>query len=354
MADGFRKGRRVVVFVVTVPISDCIGRNGVALVSSVARTVAVHMEVEMKVETSRLVSLQTLCARLRVLLSLFEHEGALGGRCSWSGVANLLLPAACVTRVETNAAAADLYDAGLYCEPAAGYDERQSRILDDYMSALARYHFVWNAYETVRNDSDAGRMMKTKNAADRETLAAKVPGAHLELLDRVCRPSRSLTQGSPEVQEWLKTKGVETHGLGKAGRLATGFRNYLFHGDEAPPAPDDWDDQFRTALDGDEAITLHSYRLTSFTRLTLHLMQALAHAELRRGYGMEVTDIPFLSRWVDAEFELPCAFVLNLASCWPEERGLALSSKAVTELAAGCDVPAKSVDLVVEIAEEAG
>ena len=111
----------------------------------------------MRVEVTRLVSLQGLCARLRLLLGVFEQEGALGGKCGWSGVANSLLPAACVTRVDTDASAADLYDAGLYCEPSAHYDEQQSLILDDYMSALARYHFVWNAYATVREDSESGQ-----------------------------------------------------------------------------------------------------------------------------------------------------------------------------------------------------
>ena len=209
----------------------------------------------MKVDKTRLVSLQSLCVRLRLLLSLFEHEGALGGRCGWSGVANLLLPAACVTRLEADASAADLYDARLYCEPSADYDERQSRMLDDYMSALARYHFVWNAYATVRDDSDAGRLMKTKNPADRSSLDGRVPQAHVELLDQVSGPCRSLTQGSREIQERLKTNQVETVGLGRAGRLATGFRNYLVHGDEAPPERDDWDDQFRAALDGEETIS---------------------------------------------------------------------------------------------------
>ena len=308
----------------------------------------------MKVDKTKLVSLQSLCARLRILLDLFEHEGALSGPCGWSAVANLLFPAACVTRVQTDASAADLYEAGLYCEPAADYDERQSRVLDDYMSALVRYHFVWNAYATIRDDSSAGELMKTKNPADRKSLAGRVPQAHLVLLDRVSGPCRSLTQGSREIQGWLSTKQVETVGLGKAGRLATGFRNYLFHGDEAAPMPDDWDDQFRSALDGEEAISLHSYRLIAFSRLTLHLAQALMHAELRDSYTTEKRDVPFLSRGLDDEFELPCSFVLNLASCWPEARGVALSSSAIAELAIDCDVPAESLDSVIKIAEKSG
>ena len=306
----------------------------------------------MRVEVTRLVSLQALCARLRLLLSLFEHEGSLGGKCRWNGVGNLLFPAACVTRVDTDASAADLYNAGLYCEPSAHYDEQQSLIFDDYMSGLARYHFVWNAYAMARKDSESGRLMMTKNAADREVVATRVPQAHLDVLDRVRGACWSFTQGNGTIQKWLKKKEVETHGIGKAGRLANGFRNYLFHGDEAPPEPDDWDDRFGTMLDGKESVSLHSYRLVSFTRLTLHLIQILMHAELRPGQLIEASDVPFLSRGLDAEFDVPCRLVLNLATCWPEERGLALSSEAIAELAAGCDVSPETLDLVNLVAEE--
>ncbi len=77
------------------------------------------------------------------------------------------------------------------------------------------------------------------------------------------------------------------------------------------------------------------------------------HAELRPGYVLEAGDVPFLSRGLDGEFDLPCGFVLNLATCWPEERGIALSS-SIAALAVGCDVPVESLDLVTAIAEERG
>ena len=61
---------------------------------------------------TKLISLQTLCARLRPLRDLFEHEGPWAEICCWPGVANWLLYAACASRVETDALAADFYDAG--------------------------------------------------------------------------------------------------------------------------------------------------------------------------------------------------------------------------------------------------
>ena len=147
----------------------------------------------------------------------------------------------------------------------------------------------------------------------------------------------------------MRGKHTEGTGIGKAGRLATAFRNYVFHGDEQPPEPDDWDGQFQRGLDGTGTVSLQSYRLVSFTRLTLHLIQALLHAELGRGSVVEAIDVPFLSRpWSDAEFELPCAFVLNVSSCWPEGRSPALSPEAIRYMAVGCDVPNVALELVLE------
>lgn len=303
--------------------------------------------LSMEREVIRMVSLQTLCARLRLLLDTFEHEGALGGKCKWSGVANLLFPAACIGRVQTDASTADLYDAGLYCGQAADFDQQQSEILDDYLSALVRFRFVWNAYETVRDNSQAGRLMKSRNPANRETLASRVPRAHLEIIDRVYGSCRSITQDVHKIWEWMGRKPAESVGLGKAGLLVKGFRDYLFHGHEEPPSPYDQDDQFRMALDGEEAISLHSYRLIAFTRLTLHLMQALVHAELRPSYEIETADVPFLSKELEAEFLLPCNFLLILATHWPEGRGSALSPKEIVELAADCHVGTESMGWIL-------
>lgn len=304
----------------------------------------------MEVEADRLISLETLCARMRLLLDLFGHEGALQGEAWWLRAANLLFPAACVTRVETDASVADLYDSGAYCSPSAAYDERQSRMLDDYMSSLARYHFVWNAYEMARSESAAGALMTSKYAGGRRTLAERVPPAQLGLLDRIYAASLSLAEESRKIRHRLEGKQVEQLGVGKAGRLAGAFRNHVFHGDEEPPVPDDRDDRFQRALDGAEVVSLQSYRMVSFTRLTLQLVQVLTHGELRPGVDIEMGHVPFLSRNSDCEFDVPCGFVLSLANCWPEERSLVLSPGAIEELAKGCGVSREVVELVKEVA----
>ena len=308
----------------------------------------------MKVDVNRLVSLQCLCARLHFLLRLFEQEGGLSGRPCWIGVANLLYPATCVTRVDTDASAADLYDSGSWCRPPRVYDDAQSRIFDDYVSALARYYFVWNAYELARKESMHGRLLTKTYTEGRELFAAKLPPTHLDVVDRVRDTCETLAQEDPKTQERLKGKQNEVLGIVKAGRLANDFRNYLFHGDEEHPTPDDFNDQLRMKRDAEESISLHSYRLVYFTRLTLHLIQALMHAEPGAQCAIEATDLPFLSRSVSVDFFLPFGFAVNLATCWPEERGLALSAKTVAEFAVGCNVPPESLKLIKEAAHNLG
>ena len=288
----------------------------------------------MEVEQDRPVPLGTLCARMRLLLDLFGHEGALRGAW-WSGVANLLLPPACVSGIETNASAADLYNGWAYCSAAADYDDGQSILLNDYMSVLARFYFVWSAYEAVRRQSDAGRLLTSKDVGGRTILAGRVPPAQLELLNRVYRMSLASAQENKTILKSLK-KRDEGLVVGKAGLIAAEFRNYTFHGNEALPTPDDWNGQFRARLAGDDVVSLQAYRMVCFTRLTFHLIQTLTHAELRRGYEVEIGYVPFLP-WRDCEFGVPSGFVLNLATCWPEERPLRLSSRALKHLAAGCD-----------------
>ena len=264
----------------------------------------------------------------------------------------MLYPAACLSRVETDASVADLYGAWAYCSPAAAYDERQSVMLDDYMSALARYHFVWNAYEWARGRSAPGRLMTGKNAGHRKTLASLVPATQLELVNRICSACLPLARDSKAIRKRLNNMEGEKLGVGKAAVLTGTFRNYVFHGLEEPPEPDDWDVRFRKALDGAKAVSLKSYRMMSLTRLTLHLVQTLMHADLRRGHKIEVTDLPFLRAGPDYEFELPCDLALNLTSFWPKDRSLRLSQGAIRHLAKGSDVSGTVLELLMKLAAE--
>ena len=289
---------------------------------------------------------------MRFLVDLFETEGALRGEW-WSAVSNLLLPAACLSGVETNASAADLYDAWMYCSPAADYDDRQSKLLNDYVSQLARFHFVWSAYKAVRSKSESGHLLTSKNVADRNTLAGRVPPVQLALLEQICRVSLSLSQGNDRILASLK-KGDETSAIGNAGLIVAGFRNYLFHGHEAPPNPEDPSEQFLARLAGDEIDSFLAYRMAYFTRLTFHLIQILTHAELHRGHEVEINHIPFISRGTDWEFQVPSRFALNLSICWPEESSLRLSRQAMKHLAQGCEVSEEILELLLETVDIAG
>ena len=307
----------------------------------------------MHVQSDSLVSLETLCARMRFLLDHFGRSGAIEGEPWWPGTANLLYPAACLSGLETDASVADLYGAWAYCAPAAAYDERQSLMLDDYMSALARYHFVWNAYEWARGRCAAGRLMTGKNASQRKTLASMVLATQLELVDRIYIACLPLAQENKTIRNRLNNIKGEELGVGKAAVLAGTFRNYLFHGHEEPPEPDDWDVRFQKAPDGAGAVSLKSYRMVSLTRLTLHLVQTLMHAELRPRHEIEVCDLPFLRAGPDYEFELPCDLALNLTSFWPEDRSLRLSESAIRYLAKGSNLSGDVLDLLMEVAREA-
>lgn len=262
-------------------------------------------------------------------------------------MSNLLLPAACLSSVTTNAAAADLYDAGMYCTGPADYDEVQSQLLNDYISQLARYHFVWSAYETVRGRSGAGRLLTSRTVDDRRALAGRVPSAQLEMLDQVFRMSSSLTQGNDKILESLKNKN-ETLVVGWAGLIAAGFRNYIFHGHEVPPRPEGPSVQSRAKLAGEEAVSVEAHRLAWFTRLTFQLIQILTHAELRPGHTVQFDNVPFLPS-LDRDLEVPSRFVLNLANSWPETESQSPSGRALEHLAMDCGVPEKLLDLLISL-----
>ena len=320
--------------------------------------------VSVEVEEDRPVALGTLCARMQFLLHLLGREGALQGEW-WQGVSNLLLPAASLSRVETNATLADLFGGSEYCSSAADFLGFHSRLLDDYMSALVRFHFVWTAFETIRGECDAGCLFTSTDIGGRTTLARCVSPVQIRLLQRVYEACLPLAQGNKKILDRLNNRH-ESLVIGRAGHLATGFRNYIFHGDEVPPTPEDQDDWDEAAMEGDESVSSQAYRMECFTRLTLHLLQILTFVEIRRGQEVEVEnllspsvsrlasseimveDLPFLPFDRDCEFRVPSDFVLNLATCWPEDSRLSLSQRAIKRLATGCDISRKVLALVIE------
>ena len=209
-----------------------------------------------------------------------------------------------MSRVDTDASTADLYDAALYCSSASDYDDKQSELLDDYMLELVRFHFVWNAYETVRSISEVGCKMTTKIPEDRLSLFGAVPIAHKELLTWVYKACLPLAEVKPIICRRLKN-GNEDSVLGKAGLLMAGFRDYVFHGEEPPPEPDDLEETFNGMLDGARSLSVQAYRMLSFTQLTLQVIQVLIHADLREDASIPVNDVPFLSSFHDYEFDIP-------------------------------------------------
>ena len=305
---------------------------------------------------------------MQFFLALLGREGVLQGE--WSdGVSNLLLPAACLSRVETDATLADLFGGAEYCSSAADYYGFHSGLLDDYMSALARFHFVWTAFETIRDECDAGRLLTSREVGSRRTLARCVPPAQLQLLQRIYEACLPLAEGNEAILDLLN-KRHEPLVIGRAGLLAYGFRNHIFHGNEGPPTPEDQDDWGEAAMEGDKFVSSKAHKMESFTRLTFHLIVILTHAEIRRIQEVEVAsqlfpsnskfatsevmvgDLPFLPFDSDCEFEMSSHFALNLATCWPEASGLSLSRGAIKRLATGCDVSREVLASAIEALSE--
>ena len=300
----------------------------------------------MEIQIAHRVSLATVSARMRLLLELFQGHDVLRGDSSvWYSVANSLFPPASVSRVVTDASAADLYKAWSYCSSASAYDNRQSDLLDDYMLELVRFHFVWNAYELIRRRSQSGRQMTTKSNKARLELLNAVPPAHVDLVTSVYQISLSLATDNTAIRRRL-LKGSEVSLLGKAGLLIAGFRDHVFHGNDNLPEPDDLVN--RVMHDGSQSLSVGAYRMAWFTRLTLHMIQSLAYAELTDEVpNVPVNDVPFLSRYYDCEFDIPCKFAITLANWFSDELTSRLSEAGIGYLAKGCDVPAETLASIV-------
>ena len=278
----------------------------------------------MEIQIAHRVSLATVCARLRFLLELFQGHGVMHGDSSvWYSVGNLLLPPASVSRVVTDASASDLYNAWSFCSCASTYDDQQSDLLDDYMLELVRFHFVWNAYESIRHRSLSGqKLISSSNKARLELLNA-VPPAHVDLVTSVYQISLSLATDNTAIRRRL-AKGNEVSLLGKAGLLIAGFRDHIFHGDDNLPEPDDSENLMMD--NGLQSLSVGAYRMAWFTRLTLHMIQSLTYAEFTDEVPVvPVNDVPFLSRYYDCEFDIPCKFAITLANWFSEELTTRLS-----------------------------
>ena len=297
---------------------------------------------------SRLVCVPSLCARLRLLLGFYGHEQYFQGSSEWwNWTLDLLLAPASIARVETDATLADLYGEDLYCSPAEDYNNTQSNLLDDYMLQLTRFHFVWHAYATVRDNSESGQKLKSKALEDRRSILSAQPIAHRELLDYVFSACKKLASSDPGILKRLRG-GNETTVVGKAGHLVAGFRDYLFHGDEAPPQPNDLEDPLIQGLRLTPTSSVQACRMTAFTRLTLHMLQALLHADLRTGVSIPVDYFPFLPRSVDYEdgYYIPCSFVLNLSTFWPDKNHPPLDEQEIKYVAEDCNVSAATLSLL--------
>ena len=226
----------------------------------------------------------------------------------------------------------------MYCSPAAKFDSDQSELLDDYLLQLARFHFVWNAFELASKCLVPKRVVKCKDSEVQRSYIQAVPIAHRKVMENVSHVCVALAKGDASFRKPIKEVDG-SYFLGQVAQNMKIFRNHVFHGHENLPEPDDLTNVFKTKLDGKGILSVQSYRVILFTRLTLHMIQALAHTDLKRNATVPVSCIQFLTSYHDYEFDFPCKFALNLASSWSQKDESRPCAQAIESLAADCDVP---------------
>ena len=294
----------------------------------------------------RLLDISTLSAQLVHILTYLSREGVLKSEAErWYRVGTLLFPPTSLVRVDTDASAADPYDAWMYCAPAAQYDSDQSQLLNDYVLQLVRFHFVWNAFEVASSCFFPKHVINSKDRDDQRSNSMAIPAAHRQVMASVHANCLVLARGVASADLRLK-QGEGLGFLRRVGENMEAFRNYIFHGQEDFPAPEDLRKEFKDKLDGEGVLSVKAYRLIYFTRLTLHMIQALALIDLKKGATVPVNEIQFLSSWHDYEFEIPCKFVINSASVCTRRMESPLSANEVELLAEGCEVPRELIEIL--------
>ncbi len=198
---------------------------------------------------------------------------------------------------------------------------------------------MWHAYVSVRTNTESGRKLTKGKSAARQTLLDTQPAAHKQLLEFSFHGCRALADNHPRICRRLR-RGEETTVIGKAGHLVAGFRDYLFHGHDRAPELDDLPKSLSQELQLSPERSVQSARMIGFARLTVHMLQALLHAELAADVSVPADDVGFLSAISDTDCEIPCRFALNLATFWPDADQPRLDESEIEFLADGCDVTA--------------
>ncbi|PZX12899.1 hypothetical protein LX81_03450 [Palleronia aestuarii] len=184
-----------------------------------------------------------------------DSEPGTAIRSHWHSVSHLLRLASAIERVYISIPKLDPLRSGDSCEPPSAFNAIHDWLLQDYFTAHARFLLIWNAYELIRGSSAIGRHLMGNHPL--YTSSHRTPFWSLDYypylrelygdLDQawVAEPHPFRTGGQPpalESRDLRKLSGCSM--AARAGLTLNRYRNYIFHGDEEPPSPDDSFDHF--------------------------------------------------------------------------------------------------------------
>ncbi len=222
------------------------------------------------------------------LVPLREHVKRLYRACleiapdaligNWEAVAYNLKLAYSLTDLSADT---DTDGAGMWCSPAADYDDADSEVTAKYLAATIVFTFVWSAYERVvatMRPSRAG-----KGAVGRDMIVG-LARYHMPYLRKALFDALELDRSGTDFKD-LNMRSVLKTGsaAGVAAEHLRQFRNRLIHGDLPKPEPKDWG--HGSEYDPDRDCGLRRFHAN--TRLLLLLIQILACEDVHDGLELQ-------------------------------------------------------------------
>ncbi|HWW24904.1 MAG TPA: hypothetical protein VNZ85_03300 [Caulobacter sp.] len=232
---------------------------------------------------------------------------------NWESVLYPLKMAASLKGLEADTTQGSPPDFGL-CEAAASYDAAHSQAASGYVSGLIVFSFVWWAWEATKDMTQFGVALTRGKSNRRAVLSGLTAGLceHLPGLRTVLDETLDLCQQAGDFADELKKlELIDTSDAQRAADLARRFRNYVFHGDDQVPMPDDWDDEGVAAKKDTPAGILRFYAMS---RLVLMLIQLALFSEISNRNAVISVAGPFSEGRPAGEHVV----ALQLEYCGPE------------------------------------
>ncbi len=230
---------------------------------------------------ARLLPFRDHVAKLYQVLGVLIDESILDSSSSgWSGVRHCLRLAASIDDIEANTGyVVDPLEFAL-CEPIIDYEDADSEMASKYVAGATIFGFCWQAYESsVKSTAprELLRLLKEERFGERgrRLFESRVGLAiHFLGVKDILRVAQYQCEHGGLFDERLvrMKKKAFSDDFVIAAELSREFRNFSFHGDDEPPAHEEWG----------SALVSHC-RLSRFytvSRLLLYLVQALAWIEV--------------------------------------------------------------------------